>query len=89
VEAGLDVRCPCLVLHAQRSLRPSAWTGEIHQADVVLDVEDIRRLAPQLGSQVEVQAIPGGIHDLVLSPPEARARTFQVLGEWMDRHFPG
>ena len=89
VEAGLDVRCPCLVLHAQRSLRPSAWTGEIHQADVILDVEDIRRLAPRLGSLVEVEAIPGGIHDLVLSPPEARARTFQVLAEWMDRHFTG
>jgi len=84
VARGLDIPCPVLLLHAERSLRPTSWTEEVRRADVVLDVEDMKRLAPRLGDQVEVHAVPDGIHDLVLSEPAARARTFALLGEWLE-----
>jgi alpha-beta hydrolase superfamily lysophospholipase len=84
VERGLAIGCPVLLLHAQRSFVPSQWSAEIQGADVVLDVADMVRLAPRLGPNVELRAVPGGIHDLTLSPPPARERAFAMLGEWLD-----
>lgn len=85
VAAGLDLRVPCLVLHAARSAWLAQWGEEARAADIVLDVADIRRLAPRLGPRVEVRAIDGGLHDLVLSADAARAATFAAMGEWLSR----
>jgi len=43
----------------------------------------MERLAPGLGSRVEVGSVDGGIHDLVLSREPARERTFELLAEWL------
>lgn len=85
VDDGLAIRCPVLVLHAERSLRPTAWSDDVRTADVVLDVDDMRRLAPRLGADVEVRAVPGAVHDVVLSDPDARRQAFAVLAEWLGR----
>jgi alpha-beta hydrolase superfamily lysophospholipase len=85
VAAGLDIACPVLVLHAERSKRPQVWHEDIRGADIVLDIEDMKRLARRLGPAVEVQGVPGGIHDLVLSEPAARGDTFARKGAWLDR----
>jgi alpha-beta hydrolase superfamily lysophospholipase len=83
VERGLDIRVPVLLLHAARSSRPKQWGEDVLTSDIVLDVADMDRLAPRLGSDVTVVAIPDGIHDLVLSGDEARRRTFELLAEWL------
>jgi len=74
---------PVLVLHSDRSGKGRTWSDSFHRADLVLDVEDIRRLSPKLGSRVEVQEIPGGKHDLVLSEEAARARCLDTMLEWI------
>ncbi len=85
VARGLAIPCPVLVLHARRSAWPTQWHVDATCTDIVLDVADTARLSPRLGPQVEVQAIPDGIHDLVLSGPEPRQKTFQVLLSWLTR----
>ena len=85
VAHGLNIACPCLVLHAERSLWPKVWSAAAMTADTVLNVADMRRRAPGLGRQVEAHAILGGMHDLVLSPPAARERVWQTLGPWLAR----
>jgi len=85
VAGGISIPSPILVLHAGKSLRPRGWTEEIRRSDVILDVEDIRRLSPGLGPQVEARGIPGAIHDVMLSEPSAREEAFRLLGGWMDR----
>ncbi len=85
VARGLAIQCPVLVLHAQRSAWPTQWHIDAMGTDVVLDVADIQRLSPGLGPQVEVHAIPGGIHDLTLSKPEPREKAFQALANWLSR----
>ncbi|MFZ6750199.1 alpha/beta hydrolase [Undibacterium sp. Ren11W] len=85
VARGLQIACPCLLLHAGHSLRPKVWSEAAMSADIVLDVADMQRLAPGLGSQLECHAIPDGIHDLVLSRPAARAQVWQLLGAWLNR----
>ncbi|WP_157984369.1 alpha/beta hydrolase [Undibacterium parvum] len=85
VARGLQIACPCLMLHAEHSLRATAWSEDLLSADIVLDVADMQRLAPALGLQVERHAIAGGIHDLVLSRPTARHQVWQLLGAWLAR----
>lgn len=85
VARGLAIQCPVLVLHAQRSAWLKQWHVDATRADIVLDVADIARLSPHLGPQVEVHAIPDGIHDLVLSSPEPRQKTFQAVLDWLTR----
>lgn len=85
VARGLAIQCPVLVLHAQRSAWPTQWHVDATCTDVVLDVADIQRLSPGLGPQVEVCAIPDGIHDLTLSKPDPRQHAFQALLDWLIR----
>jgi alpha-beta hydrolase superfamily lysophospholipase len=83
VARGLAIDVPVLVLHSSRSLRASTWTPEANRADTVLDVADMVRLAPRLGTDVVCREVPDGMHDLVLSDPPARERTFELLGDWL------
>jgi alpha-beta hydrolase superfamily lysophospholipase len=83
IARGLSIEVPVLVLHAERSLRPKHWVPDAQRADIVLDVDDMKRLAPGLGRRVTVAAVPDAIHDLVLSIPPARQRTFDLLGAWL------
>lgn len=83
VSNGLSIACPVLVMHAGRSLRTRQWCEAAMTADIVLNVADIKRLAPKLGDHVEVQSIADGIHDLILSQLATRNRVFKALRGWL------
>lgn len=85
VEQGLDIRCPCLLMHSRRSSRPLVWNEDVMRTDIVLNVADMVRLAPHLGAQVQCIAIDGAMHDLVLSVPPVREAVFDALRSWMLR----
>ena len=76
---------PILVLHSARSNAGTEpdWHDEYRRTDLVLDVEDIKREAPKLGPHVTIQSIEGGVHDLVLSDPDAQARVFGAVSAWL------
>ncbi len=84
LQQGLAITCPVLVMHSARSLRAITWTDEATRADIVLDVEDMRRHSPGLGEQVRVMEIDGGLHDLVLSAPAVRREVFHRLFDWLE-----
>ena len=83
VRRGLGLALPVLVLHSDQTVRAPGWSDEYYHADGVLNVRHIHDLAPRLGSRVTVQAIAGGLHDLVLSRPAAREQVYQVLFGWL------
>jgi alpha-beta hydrolase superfamily lysophospholipase len=70
-------------MHSDRSEKGSEWSESFHRADLVLDVRDIQRLSPKLGTRVEIRAIPGGKHDLVLSRDDARTECLRIMIEWI------
>lgn len=82
LRAGLAIDVPVLVAASTRSFR-GRFADAAHFADAVLNVEHIARLAPRLGRDVTVVRIEGGKHDLTLSRPEARERTFTALDGWL------
>lgn len=83
VARGLDVRCPVLVLASASSGDSKAWHDALLTTDSVLDVEQIVALAPGLGRDVTVVQIPGGAHDLALSPEPARSAFFAEAFGWL------
>jgi alpha-beta hydrolase superfamily lysophospholipase len=83
IARGLDLAQPILVMHSDRSLGGLVWREEFHRADLILDVNDMRRLGPRLGKRVVMREIPGGKHDLVLSQADVREYVFRTMEEWL------
>ena len=48
----------------------------------------MKREGKALGRQVTIRAIEAGVHDLVLSDPDAQARVFAEVTAWL-RGLPG
>ncbi|MBO0359262.1 alpha/beta hydrolase [Hymenobacter sp. BT186] len=88
VRRGLQLPMPVLVLHSDRTAASRKWSDDFLSADIVLDVAHIRALSPRLGPQVTVQAVAGGMHDLFLSAPAARAAAYQAVFEWLESVLP-
>jgi alpha-beta hydrolase superfamily lysophospholipase len=82
VQRGLAIDVPVLVAASSRSYT-GKFSDAAHHADSVLNVADIVRYAPGLGTDVTVVQIEGGKHDLTLSPPKAREQLFTELDQWL------
>lgn len=79
---GLAVPCPVLVLTSGASAHPREMGEDVHGHDVVLDVPQIRRWAPAVGTHVTYVAVPGARHDVVLSRKEVREKVYDELRRW-------
>ena len=83
LQAGLDVPAPVLVLSSDRTGRPTGMDEDVFSTDIVLDVEQIRRWSVAVGRHVTYAAVPGAVHDVVLSRSEPRARAYDEIGRWL------
>lgn len=83
VHAGLDIPCPVLVLFSDKSISDEKWSAGFQEADAVLNVDDIARYGLMLGKDVEEKAIPGGLHDLVLSRSDVRNTVYETIFKWL------
>jgi len=86
VKAGLDISCPVLVQHSDRSTNNDTWHDDLLVTDSVLDVDQIHARGPRLGSNVDIHVIANGMHDLVLSRREVRSEMLDRLHVWLDEH---
>lgn len=84
IQAGLAVAAPVLVLSSDRSTRPASMDDEdVFSSDIVLDVQQIRRWATAIGQHVTYAAVPGAVHDVVLSREPARAAAYGEIDRWL------
>lgn len=83
---GLGLPTPTLVLSSSRTASPLEMCEEVHTTDIVLDVEQIRRWAPAIGTHVTSIAIPDARHDVWLSREPARSRAFAELDTWVSAY---
>lgn len=86
VHSGLDIRTPVLVLSSDRTTFTTVLDESARTTDIVLDVTQIRRWASSLGHNVTSVAIPGAVHDVVLSRPEARRRAYAEIQRWLSTY---
>ncbi|MFI2754052.1 alpha/beta hydrolase [Cellulomonas sp. P22] len=87
VARGLEIDCPVLVLASDASGPAYRWHDALVTTDSVLDVAQIAARATLLGPDVTFVEIPGGAHDLALSPPAARERYLAEVMAWLDAHL--
>lgn len=82
IARGLDLQIPVLMAASTTSLISPRWHDQMRAADTVLDVNVLARRAVMLGRLVTVVRIPGGLHDLTLSAPEARTQFYAEVTRW-------
>jgi alpha-beta hydrolase superfamily lysophospholipase len=82
---GLDLEFPVLMMTSLRRGDPARQHSELLTTDSILDPRQMWRLAPKLGSDVEVRALEGAAHDMSLSPRPVRDRFIQETLDWLDR----
>ena len=82
VARGLAIDIPVLVCTSTRSGPADRWHEALDRTDSVLSVEQTLDRAPLLGLDVTVVQIPGGVHDLVLSPEPARSGYLEAVRAW-------
>lgn len=83
VAQGPHLEIPILTLASTHSeLRSGSPRERDFTQDIVLNVDDMKRMAPLLGENSIFEEIEGGIHDLVLSPKPARDRAVARMVEF-------
>lgn len=85
VARGLDIACPVLVCTSDATGDNHAAHAAVLSTDSVLSVEQIHARAPRLGGDVTVVEVPGGAHDLALSPEPARTQYLNLVHHWLER----
>ena len=88
VARGLDVTAPVLALASGASSPGADEHGPLLTTDVVVGVRDIVAQAPKIGRDVTVVRIPGGAHDLCLSPSPARETYVATVLDWLATRLP-
>ncbi|WP_103061997.1 alpha/beta hydrolase [Actinomyces qiguomingii] len=83
VRHGLGIDVPVLVCCSTASGGPGVSREEALRCDTVLSVDQILERSRFLGEDVTVVQIPGGVHDLVLSPLPAREEYLATLTGWL------
>lgn len=84
VARGLSIDCPVLVLASDAAGPDDRWHDALLTTDSVLDPAQIAARAPLLGPDVRFVAVPGGAHDLALSPAPARERYLTEVRAFLD-----
>ncbi|MEX5302720.1 alpha/beta hydrolase [Kocuria sabuli] len=83
VSAGLNLQVPVLVQTSARSCLRPWWSERMRSADTVLDVQQIRRHAADLGPDVTLRSYEGAVHDVHLSRGPVRRAAQRDLVTWL------
>lgn len=84
---GIGSNLPVLVFHSNKSI--NKFTGsieELHSADAVLNVDDMRKYSKNLSSNVTEIEIDAAVHDVFLSKKPVREKAFEELANRL-RHI--
>lgn len=82
---GIQINKPVLVLHSAKSIDEKKWSDVFFTGDAVLIVDDIARQAQNIVGQYSIQAVQGGMHDLILSKQPVRDEVYSTIFNWAKR----
>ncbi len=84
--SSLSIKVPVLVLYSSRSAKPKKYSPKVKQADIILDVEDIKRIAPRIKATISMVEIPNAMHDVFLSEKQVREYAYGETFAWLLKH---
>lgn len=85
IHAGAKISIPTLVMCSARTTHPKKFNHDAQSSDVILNVKHIQKYAKKLQGNVNVITIKDGLHDLVLSAPNIRAKVYTELFSWLQK----
>jgi alpha-beta hydrolase superfamily lysophospholipase len=83
-----NIEAPILVMHSSHSRSISTFSQEAMSSDIVLNIEDIKKIGSKLGKQVTLLDIDNALHDIFLSPKEIREEAFDEMFAWLRMGAP-
>jgi alpha-beta hydrolase superfamily lysophospholipase len=78
-----NIQVPILLLHSSKSLKPKEYSPQVMQADIVLDVKNMKEIGAKLGKNVTLAQVENGQHDLFLSPKTVRETALKEMFNWL------
>ncbi len=79
-----NIAVPVLVMHASASMQMRKYSEEAKCHDIVLNVEDIKRVGKKLGKKVTLLEIDNAQHDIFLSAQAVRESAFEKMFAWLE-----
>ena len=70
-------------MHSSGSIKTSKYSKEAMSNDIVLNIEDIKRVGKKLGDRVTLMKINNAQHDIFLSPKAIREVGFDKMFSWL------
>ena len=78
-----DIKVPILIMHSSGSVKISKFNKEAMNNDIVLNIEDIKRVGRNLGDNVTLLKIDNAQHDIFLSSKAVREAGFTQMFTWI------
>jgi alpha-beta hydrolase superfamily lysophospholipase len=80
-----NITIPILILHSSDSIKISTFSKDAMSKDIVLNIEDIKRVGLKLGDKVTLLRIDNAQHDIFLSPKAVREDAFDKMFSWLSK----
>lgn len=84
LEKKSNINIPVLILHSSNSMKPRKWNPAILESDIILNIDDIKRIGLKLGNRIDIIEIDKAMHDVFLSKKEVRDSAFGELINWIN-----
>lgn len=78
-----NIQVPILILHSSASCLTSKFNEKAMSHDIVLNVDDIKRVGKTLGQDVTLASIAKAQHDVFLSKKPVRKEAFDMMFSWL------
>lgn len=81
-----NITAPILIMHSSASIKISKFSKEAMSKDIVLNIEDIKRVGLKLGDKVTLLRIENAQHDIFLSSKIVREDGFNKMFSWLSEN---
>lgn len=81
-----NITVPILIMHSSASIKISKFSKEAMSKDIVLNIEDIKRVGLKLGDKVTLLRIENAQHDIFLSSKIVRENGFKKMFSWLSEN---
>ena len=81
-----NIIVPILIMHSSASIKISKFSKESMSKDIVLNIEDIKRVGLKLGDKVTLLRIENAQHDIFLSSKIVREDGFKKMFSWLSEN---
>lgn len=78
-----NIKVPILIMHSSGSIKTKKFSKEAMTNDIVLNIEDIKRVGRKLGNKITMLKIDNAQHDIFLSPKVVRDVGFDKMFSWL------